>query len=627
VKPVASTLAPAPAPTPGPAEKPANPQPGPAQAAAAAVDPFEKLLTLDALGAAKKENAAWNEEAWQLALKTGAWEGYRDLLARSLQAFAGRDTDTTAVVSGPWSGPALIRHAFLSAVPADTLRSLLTGEKTHAFTRWLLDHPEAMQAFIVQLTPQDDIARALQIWALLAEEHPKAQSGYQELAIACSLVFDRAINISGDRYGARVEAVSRYRHFEENAEAGRLAVKIKDMSAAELVWVVGVPISGTELEWAVKKAGFRQKSWGQAYGTIKYDMEKAVTGKSSYDEYTFAEIQKKGGICADQSYFTAWTACANGVPAAIISGDGARGPHAWITWMADEGEWKFSGRFNGYPAGHAFCPQTGETISEETFVRLGDRKASSPGIRLKAHQALWLAGVFTGNPDKALAWILDAVKMAPRLAEPSTALLTHWTQHRAEAKVEEWVDLLKDLRKNFRDCAPLMAGAAQAEQKFVFARQETAATLKDLRREARKVDDTSGTKKGVAADLERLTGGLRRQAEVLLANQDSDGVRSLYRRALADHGDDAATFKGLAKDYFNFFKADPPQAIKACHELESVCRRSVGRGKGDWFDIVSQNSAWRVVASCYRTAGDSSKADLIVRDCDAREKAAKTKAI
>jgi len=602
-------------------------QPVPALVEAPAINPFAKLLVLDALGTAKSENVAWHGEAWQLALTTGLWDDYRDLLARSLQAFAGSDKDTATIMAGKFSGPALTRHAFLSAVPVKVLHSLLDAEGSHPFMEWLLGNPDAMQAFIVQLSPQDDIEGALQVWNKIAAGHPKARTEYRELAIACSLVFDRSISYGEARYGDHVEVLSRYSHFEEKSEAGRLEGKIKKMTAADLVWVVGVPVSNAELEWAVKKAGFRQKTWGQAYGTIKYDMEKAVSGKNSYSEYTFAEIQKKGGICSDQSYFTAWTACATGIPAAIITGDGERGPHAWITWMADEGEWKFSGRFGGYPAGQCECPQTGENISEEEFGRMGDRKAASAEQRIKAKQALWMAAVYHKTPARAMGYITEAVKIAPRLADASTAMLGHWMQHRATAEVEEWAALLKDLRKNFRDSAALMEIAAQAEQKFVFARQETAVTIKDLKREARKMDETAGAKKGIAADLERLTGGLRRQAEVLFSNQDEEGVRSMYRKALADYGNDAATFKALAQDYFAFFQADEVRAVKACHELESTCRRSVGRGKGDWFDVLSQNSAWRLVASFYRKAGDEKKASLIERDCDSREKAAKQKAI
>ena len=86
------------------------------------------------------------------------------------------------------------------------------------------------------------------------------------------------------------------------------------------------------LATALQQADWKQHTWGAAYGSIKYDMDKAVTGKSKdpYDQYTFAEIAKKGGICGDQAYFSANTARALGIPASILSGDGPRGPHAWI---------------------------------------------------------------------------------------------------------------------------------------------------------------------------------------------------------------------------------------------------------------------------------------------------------
>lgn len=608
------------------AEIPADPQ-APSGPVPAAAPRFARLLMLDAMGGAKKENQAWSGEAWNLAKTTGAWDEYRDLLSRSLQAAAPPRTEVAAVVSGKFSGPALIRHAFLSAVPASLLQPLMADKKSGPFLEWLLEHPEAMQAFILQLTPQDHVKKALGIWAKIAEENPSAKGDDLELAIACALVFDESVKVDQDRYGGTINAVDRFTHLRSNSAAGRLAGKITRMTAADLVWVVGVPVSAPELAWAVKEAGFRRKTWGEAYGTIKYDMDKAVTGKGSYDGYTFAEIKKKGGICADQAYFTAWTACAHGIPAAIITGDGARGPHAWITWQAGESEWKFSGRFRGYPAGRTRHPQTAQTISEEEFLRLNDRKASSPTLVLKARQALWLAHVFAGQPDRALNCITEAVKAAPLLADPAAALLTYWTQHRAAAPIAEWTALLRDLRKDFRDSASLMEIAGKAEAQFVFARQETAATIKDLRREAKKGDATPGDRSGVAADLTRLTAGLRQQAEVFQTNQNPDGIRSLYRRAIDDHGANAATFKALAKDYFSFCKADPLLTAKACHELESACRRSVGRGKGDWFDVKSQNSAWRVVAECYRSAGDPAKADLITRDCDSREKQAKQKAI
>ena len=600
---------------------------GPTEAAAAARPPVEQLVVFDALGARQAEQAAWHEEALALAKQSRRWEEYGSLLGKSLQAFAAKDMATAAVVAGERSGPALIRHAFLRAVPPAVLASFLEKAETRGFGEWLLEEPAAMEAFVRQLSPLDDVAKALGLWAAMAAENPSALREYRELAIACALVFDHSVKVEHDRYGAKVDPVARFCYFRENSEAGRLTGKIRQMTAGDLVWAVGVPVAASELEWALKKADFRRKTWGAAYGSIKYDMEKAVTGKSPYDAYTFAEIEKKGGICGDQSYFSAWTACAHGIPAVILTGDGSRGPHAWMAWLAEEGEWKFTGRLGGYPAGSTRHPQTGAAISEEELLRLNDRKASSPEQGLRARQALWMADIFRSEAARAEEFLAESVKAAPRLAEPAAALLAHWVAHRGSAPVEEWSALLRGLRKDFRDAAALMAQANAAEEKFVFARQENAAVVKSLRREARKVDDTSSADAGVAVDPKRLAEGLRRQAAALQAGGNPEGIRTLYRRAFDEHGDNPASFKALAKDYFSFFQSDAVLAGKVCFELESTCRRNVGRGKGDWFDVIGQNSAWMVVAKCYRSAGNVAKADLIARDCASREKSAKKRAI
>lgn len=620
--PVVARAVPAESPKPEPAapEEPAPPPP--------VVVPgrFSKLLALDAMSARKTENKAWAEEAWQLARSTDAWDDYRDLLGRSLQAYAA-GKPTAEVVANPQAGPALIRHAFLTAAPAAVLKPLLTDGEDADFILWLLENPDAMQAFLRQLSPHDDVGKALKVWAGLAAEQPSARTDFRELAIACALVFDRPVKADHDRYGGLIDPLARFNHFRENSEAGRLTGKVKTMPASDLVWVVGVPVAASELEWALKKADFRRKTWGVAYGSIKYDMEKAVNGVSPYDEYTFAEIQKEGGVCSDQSYFSAWTACAHGIPAAIISGDGSRGPHAWMTWLADEGEWEFSGRMGGYPAGTSRNPQTGKSISEEEFLRMNDRRNASRTEVAQSCQSLWLAAVLAAQPEQATTFLEEAVKTAPRFPVAAAAMLAHWKQHRGTEAVAGWTVMIANLRKNFRDCAELMEQVNEAETQFVFARSDSKDVVKNLRREARKVEDTATGDAGVEVDPKRLTDGLRRQAEVLQAKGDPGAIRSIYGRALDDHGNNAATFKAIAKDYFSFFKQDAELAARVCFELESVCRRQVGRGKGDWFDVTSQNSAWMLVSECYRTAGDTSKADRIAKDCESRTKTAKNRAV
>src|SRR5690606_34024237 len=128
------------------------------------------------------------------------------------------------------------------------------------------------------------------------------------------------------------------------------------------------PVPESELDWALKKMSLRQRNWGAAYTMVAYDMERAVKGTNSYDAYTFEEILKKGGICGDRAYFACNTARAHGIPAAYISGDGSRGPHAWLRWRDADGVWHEAGRFDGYALGNTTHPQTGRSMSEEIFV-------------------------------------------------------------------------------------------------------------------------------------------------------------------------------------------------------------------------------------------------------------------
>jgi hypothetical protein len=202
-----------------------------------------------------------------------------------------------------------------------------------------------------------------------------------------------------------------------------------------------------------------------------------------------------------------------------------------------------------------------------------------------------------------------------------------WMDTREAEPVENWQKMLAALRKEFRDNSPLMDLAKKAEEENVFNRVESKVAMHTLRREASKADNTKGAASGIAPDINRLAESFRRQAQLLVDSNDLEGVRNVYRRAFSDHGDDPALFKALGKDFFGFVKKDPEVASKACKDIEGACRRYVGKGGGDWFDTKSQNSAWEVVAKCYRETGDTKKADGIAKDIQQREEAAKRKAI
>ena len=141
----------------------------------------------------------------------------------------------------------------------------------------------------------------------------KAQQ-YFNLALACAVVFDHDITITtpdkGGEYAAesKVDSLKRYEWYLDKNEKSKLVTSVDRMSAQDLVWVVCAPVSTSEMEWALTKMHLRQKTWGDAYGMVEYLMERAVNGLNPYDEYTFAKILKKGGICGDRSYFCTNTA-------------------------------------------------------------------------------------------------------------------------------------------------------------------------------------------------------------------------------------------------------------------------------------------------------------------------------
>lgn len=597
---------------------------------------FGPLLVLEVPAAQSGVNVQARKKALDLAFSTSPWDAYRTFLARSLRAwlktrFNGTQADgLTALFENPHTSEVLLRHAFLNVAGKAIQEYLKSGEDGAGFLHWIFDTPEVMRSFTLTVTAEDDIAAVFRVWnSIVAEDPVAATTTYRELALACGLVFDQLTSVRWNGQKLVMDPLDRYTFYRDNAEAGRLTGKIRRMSASDLVWVVCAPVPRMELEWALKEADWRQKTWGQSYGFIKYDMEKAVTGKSKkpYGQYTFSEIEKKGGICSDRAYFSANTARAHGIPAAIVGGDGPRGGHAWITWMADEGDWKFAGRLGGYPVGHGGNPQTCGEVGEDYFLRASERRASAPTRVLKARQYLWLATLYGSEVPKAEALLAAAGKAAPEMPAVAFSQLQLWTGHKQESPVADWKKFIAALRRNFRDDSDLMAMVRNAEDEFILPRQDIKASLHTLHREAGKAGDTKGAENGIAPDAGKLAESFRRQGELLVTANDLNGVRGIYRRALADYADDPSLFKALARDLFELVSKDPAVAAKACQDLESACKRYVGRGGGDWFDITSQNSAWQVVADCYRKSGDVKKAGSIERQMSQRREAAKRQAI
>ncbi len=418
-----------PAPMPEPAPKPVPPP------VIAAPDVFAHAAILDPVAGKSAANTKLAEAALNEAFSKGKWAEYRDWLRAGLGAEVKRMTDFSQpqsydrVLKNPLFYGALLQHTLLHRLPADA-RALLTEDSgSRPFFTWLLTAPEATESLLKSLRPEDGERDVLRVWAGLAAEDDAARGKYRELALAIALVFDKPFRPEWNSQRLEISARERFDFYKEKNEKGQLQANIHRYSASNLVWVVADPVPLSEMEWALKKVRLRQKNWGEAYSMVKYDMDKAVTGQSkvAYDSYTFAEILEKGGICGDRAYFAAYTARANGIPAAVISGDGPLGGHAWIRWMPADDQWAETGRIGGYAAGTTTDPQTGRTFSEMEFVRRSDPREAGEQRTLTAHRFLWLADLHAalkGNAKTDSAIDLS-LKTSPRLAPAWDAKLAH----------------------------------------------------------------------------------------------------------------------------------------------------------------------------------------------------------
>lgn len=584
---------------------------------------FEQELHLVAPMANRQENLDLYRDAIHLAIETGRWDLYRPFLKRAFEASmqgvslrTGNDRFQT-LLAEPLFVRAMGMHGFLRAVDDAYLSKLADESPDHAFHQWLLHgHPTALGEFIGVLTGAEDSGNTLALWSNLwsSETDEAHRETYRALALACALVYGgRGSTPDWDA------AMHRYTLFRDHAEAGRLTGKIHRMPATDLVWVVDVDVPDPEIEWALRKMHLPRRRWGQAYGMVEYLMERAVEGANPYEEYTFEEILKHGGICGDQSYFAANTAKCHGIPAAIMSGDGDRGPHAWIVWKPEDDTWAEAGN-TGYTTGATAHPQTGERIHQSLLMLEGDRR--NGGARLADTRAyLRFMDLFLAYGEEAIAEeALDlALRSTPEHPLPWRRLV-HFREKR-ETSLEQWEDLADTLRRRFRDRPDFLAMADAIEDEHIFPHRDAERNVQDLRRERRRLArDHEGR-----SDL--LLASIRRQADILSEEGDFDGITSLYRKAFRDFGEQAEAFATIADQYFACAGDDPGRRDKACREIELAYQRHIDTESGEYFRASQEVRLLRRVAGFYRTVGDTKKANSLERRARIREERAKRGAL
>lgn len=536
----------------------------------------------------------------QERLKDGKWEDHLVRLQKGLLPALAATSSTDGVErhNRLWESRAfalgMTQALFIRRVGAENLRTAAQGgEGQPALLAELVGRADLLEKFALTLKPEDDASEALRVWARLAADDTPAQRGrYDNLQIACALVFDKPLRWSRFDGGeaCSADALERYRYFKNAAEAGRLVGDVRKAPPGDLIWVVGATATEEEMAWALANPKLRSLSeWAPSYGMIRYRMDYVTHEKTRLakpTEGTLKEIFELGGICMHQAHFAANTARAYGIPAAYVTGDGNRGGHAWFAYQRKDKEWNMNtGRYNdGYACGETTDPQTGRRIGEFEVQILGDPQRRAE--RFAKSQRLQLAAQIFGDGGD-----LEAQHECLRLAVlAANRCLEAWRAYAAclealgpKVKTEEWKLFVLEMRRAFDDWPDMRELADDMEAKHLFptmSQDEIFLTCKRAYDRLMSEKKRRGGYDRTRYDL--IQKAVARESAVLMTDRakNAEKLASMHRRALEENADHLPTFRALLEGYYQAVKGDARMEAAFLSEIERVYKRKLGGAAG-----------------------------------------------
>ena len=532
-------------------------------------------------------------------IKDGKWEEHLIRLQKGLLPALAATSSTDGVErhNRLWESQAfalgMTQALFIRRVGAENLRTAAQGEQLPALLSELVGRPDLLEKFALTLKAEDDAAEALRVWARLASDDTPAQLGrYDNLQIACALVFDQPLRWARFDGGeaCSADALTRYRYYKTATEAGRLVGDIRKSSPGDLVWVVGATATEDEMNWALANPKLRSLSeWSPSYALIRYRMDYVTQEKTKLakpTEGTLKEIFELGGICMHQAHFAANTARAYGIPAAYVTGDGNRGGHAWFAYQRKDKEWNMNtGRYNdGYACGETTDPQTGRRIGEFEVQILGDPQRRAERF-VKSQRLLLAAQIFGDGGD------LEAQHECLRLAVlAANRCLEAWRAYAAclealgpKVKTDEWKLFVLEMRRAFDEWPDMRELADDMEAKHLFPTM----TQDEIFLSCKRAYDRLISEKKRRGDYDRtrydlIQKAVERESAVFMADRakNAEKLANMHRRALEDNADHLPTFRALLEGYYQAVKGDSRMEAAFLSEMERVYRRKLGGTTG-----------------------------------------------
>lgn len=322
---------------------------------------------------------------------------------------------------------------------AETLKPIYEAEGKD-LRKWFDDHPDHQDEFYIAVTPEDDLAKALEILIQLHKKFPRQLDDYFALAIATAVTWDNESGVYDFSHECKrthanypdklLAATENFQYFidTEKAMQGR---------AQYLPWeflkhLINHRTARDEREWALKNYGNVREGFGKCYSQVPYDQEMLRTEskvcKLDGQDYTLPNLLKFGGVCSQQGDFASRVGKSLGVPAEYVTGQGRFGGyHAWVMWVELKQVTKtgivFSleshGRYFGdnYYVGNIVDPQTGKEITDRQLelrlhaIGLNPLAYRQTNLVMSAYPALRDAMKF--GPKDEIQFLNDVIEMSP----------------------------------------------------------------------------------------------------------------------------------------------------------------------------------------------------------------------
>lgn len=475
-----------------------------------------------------------------------------------------------------------------------------------------------MEAFVANEAVPDHINFSLATLFELWDETPeKDRAKYLNLAIACALMPPDITRDPGRVRNPKTPLLSLkevYNYFREMDAQKKLLTDIKTLGVTPLLYIVDVRLPRSEFDWVQDKLHYKQENWGNSYASIRYRMDRATQHKDLYHHYTFAELRKEGGICMDQAYFAAMTAKCKGIPAVYITGDGDRGPHAWIASLIDKVTWQQTGSY-GYNTGR-FRNRCSGRLHHESLL-LNQTKKTTDDKLAPAYDGMVLSEYLVRHhcvqeARSTARYVTAAFPLMTAAWSNRIQVLAHDQENLPDTAV--WKGVYNDLMRHGRKNGELIDLASTVQDTYLTSGKSLSAQKGEMRRSLKRLQRAVGNER---SDL--IVEAIDRQAELLVENKDWRGLAALYKKALKDNTNRGDIFQQLLHQYMNYLPEDDKSAWKTlCKDAESIFNKGVLTETGDYFKLSKEVAIQKLIGEAYLKAGDSKKSQKLIESAEER---------